>query len=100
MKPYPLVDDLLRLLLRHYRTLLWPGGNSRLDTRSAVDHVACGGQPGLPETLPSATRETKNCSRASANSSGWSLKGVRYVFSLVTAITIAAVWGSKYLFTP
>jgi len=49
---------------------------------AAVDHAARGGQPGLPETLPSPTGETKNCPRASASLISWSLKGVRDLYSV------------------
>jgi hypothetical protein len=45
-----------------------------------LDQAAGRGQPSLSATLHPRTRDTKECSRASANSTTWRLRGVRYLF--------------------
>jgi hypothetical protein len=122
MKPYPLVDDLLRplhwLMTETAKTFQWLRGErghfrERRYRACLVDDPAtypwwrcaayalgtpsrliwgCPGPPlgqaarrgerRVPDPLSPPKRETKKCSRASANSSTWSLRGVRYLFCL------------------
>ena len=50
--------------------------------RSPLDEPARRGERRVPHPLSPPTREAKKCSRASAHSSTWGLKGVRYFFAL------------------
>ncbi len=72
MKPYPLVDELLRPILRVARP--------RTDARDPcwTTQRAVGTAAFLARYLPRTA--TKNSPRACANSSPWRLKGVQYLF--------------------
>ena len=71
MKPYPLANDLLRPLLQ----VAMPRADAR-DPRG-IRQRAVGSAEFLTRYPP--TRETKKCSRASANSGPWRLKCVKYL---------------------
>jgi hypothetical protein len=58
-----------------------PSGGGTPCPRPTSGHAPGCGHLGLSEPLYPPTWETKNCSRASASSSSWKLKGVRYLFS-------------------
>lgn len=72
MKPYPLANDLLRPLLQ----VAMPRADARDPPR---DQAARRGERRVPDPLSPPTRETKKCSRASANSGPWRLKCVQYL---------------------
>ena len=86
MKPYPLVDDLLRPILRVAITragrLDAPGGTGHVVARCNHREFGFTTSAGsVPDSHSPPTRETKNPPRDSTHSSSWRPKGVRYLFS-------------------